>query len=419
MKKNMWGIGCLVLMGLSIVGCRQYTYFKTQNFQAEKNQIEEDQEVIPWSEGEPPIFSSEDFVPFFKQYFSFNDEEILKLHQISPQIDVAYWENLRKNYQPLIKKKLQAYLAPEVQKTLDRAYLQAQLNMPKWIKINEYAVSGHAVVDQVEIQSTRDLENETIYEIEVETRNACYPLEVFYQNYLWDKQIGYWRKRTEEEKEEVDKEIQASSYVYSKKQDRIKLKQLFWITVKKQEMLQVTKIEYVQGWEDEGVNQNHFLETQHIERIPYQNQIMPKDKARISKVMNAILKMNKDDRIYYEKCYETSLEAFKNVWKDRLLEKEVMLEASYKMAFPKTIVPYRDEINQLEINEEEMEYEPSVYSTQNQPRFIVTIPVKALLNNEQIVYYRYRYFVCLENNQIEAIQLLNVEDKKTDEHTVK
>ena len=152
-----------------------------------------------------------------------------------------------------------------------------------------------------------------------------------------------------------------------------------------------------------------MLETQHAMRMPFQKEATLKDKASINKMLQMLFDLKQDDKIYYRKCYETSAAAFKNVWRDYLLEDEVIVEDDYQEAFSKNLMPYQEGIWKFEIDEQEIDYQPSVYSTQNQPRFIVTLLAKALLNNEQIVYYKYQYFVCLEKNKIEAIQLINVE----------
>ena len=81
----------------------------------------------------------------------------------------------------------------------------------------------------------------------------------------------------------------------------------------------------------------------------------------------------------------------------------------YKAAFSKAIIPNKDEVITLRRTNEEIVCSPSVYSTKNQPRFIVTIPVETLLNNNEIVYYNYKYFVGLEDGRVEFIQFLDME----------
>ena len=419
MKKNTWKIGCFILIGLSLVGCKKVPYFEEEKKSIEA--ISEKNQYI--DEKVSAIFSAEDFVPFFKSYFSFTDEELSKLNEISPKIDVKYWENLDKNYEPLIMDKLQSFLADEVKQALKKGYLQADLNMPKWMKINEYIVSGQAKVEHVEIESTRDLEDEIIYEIATETTNNCYPLETFNEQYRWSNECGYWEKRLEGEKEEIEPvNLQiplSTSYIYSKAQDKMRLKQLFWISVKKKPTLEIMKIECAQLYKGNVNRQNHFLETQHALRIPFQKEPTLKEKECMSKIIHMLFSMKQDDETYYRKCYETSLAAFANVWHDYSLDDEVIVKDDYQEAFSKNLIPYQEGVWKFEIDEQEIDYESSVYSTQNQPRFIVTVRAKALLNNEQIVYYKYQYFVCLEKNKIEAIQLINVEEAlNTNEYTI-
>lgn len=409
MKKNTWKIGCFILIGLSLVGCKKASYMEDEKKSIEV--ISEEDERI--DEKAATLFSSEDFMPFFRAYFSFEEEELSKLNQIRPQMDVKYWENLSEYYEPFIMNKLQDFLADEVKQALKKGYMQAALNMPKWLKINEYVVSGKAQVNHIEIASTRELGDEILYEITVQTTNLCYPLETFNETYRWNSECGYWEKRLQGEKDGIEA-VNASipsktSYLYSKAQDKIKLNQSFWITVKKKPKLQITKIECAQLYKGNVNEQNHLLETQHAMRMPFQKEATLKDKTSINHMLQMLFDLKQDDKIYYRKCYETSATAFKNVWRDYLLEDEVIVKDDYQEAFSKNLIPYQEGIWKFEIDEQEIDYQPSVYSTQNQPRFIVTLLAKALLNNEQIVYYKYQYFVCLEKNKIEAIQLINVE----------
>ncbi len=409
MKKNTWKIGCFILIGLSLVGCKKESYMEDEKKSMEV--IYEEDEGI--DEKAATLFSSEDFMPFFRAYFSFKEEELLKLNQIRPQIDLKYWENLSEYYEPLIMNKLQDFLADEVKQALKKGYMQAALNMPKWLKINEYVVSGKAQVNHIEIASTRELGDEILYEIAVQTINRCYPIETFNETYRWNSECGYWEKRLQGEKECIEP-INATipsktSYIYSKAQDKIKLKQSFWITVKKKPKLQIAKIECAQLYKGNVNEQNHLLETQHAMRMPFQKEATLKDKASINHILQMLFDLKQDDKIYYRKCYETSAAAFKNGWCDYLLEDQVSVEDDYQEAFSKNLIPYQEGIWKFEIDEQEVDYQPSVYSTQNQPRFIVTLLTKALLNNEQIVYYKYQYFVGLENNKIEVIQLINAE----------
>ena len=418
MTKNTWKIGCFILIGLSLIGCKKASYVEDENKFIEV--ISKKDEGI--DEQAATLFSSEDFMPFFRAYFSFEEEELSKLNQIRPQIDVKYWENLSEYYEPLIMNKLQDFLADEVKQALKKGYMQAALNMPKWLKINEYVVSGKAQVNHIEIASTRELGDEILYEIAVQTTNRCYPIETFNETYRWNSECGYWEKRLQGEKEGIEP-VNATipsktSYIHSKAQDKIKLKQSFWITVKKKPKLEITQIECAKLYKGNVNGQNHFLETQHATRMSFQKEAALKDRKTINHILQRLFSLKQDDKIYYRKCYETSAAAFKNVWRDYLLEAEVSIEDDYQEAFSKNLIHYQEGIWKFEIDEQEIEYQPSVYSTQNQPRFIVTLLAKALLNNEQIVYYKYQYFVGLEKNKIEAIQLINVEKvKKTNKYT--
>lgn len=422
MKKKKWLLSLVMVVALT--GCG--------NKEVATSVDEPELEMVPITQeiGEQEkVYKlvEEDFKDFFDQYFSFTDEEILKLNQVRNTIDEDYWNNLRQNYSTLIKSKLDKYLAPDVITRIAKQYLPDQLNMPKWVLLNEYAVSGHAKVDYLKIRSTRDLGDKMIYEISVVTNNACYPAAVFNEKYGWSNELGYWEEKVEGETyEEVDELLQqeAVSARLEENRDEMKIEQLFWITVKKQDDLKITQISNVELWGIDADNKQQLLDTQYITRLPYKQQATLQESAMINKVFDYLMNASKDDMIYYDKAYDTSATAFIQMWSDIGLINEISVdEAHYLTEYPKSITPYKDEIRQIEMMSEEVECIPSVYSTKNHPRYIVVIPVEALLNNNQIVYYNYKYFVGMEKGKIQSIQFLEMEENEeaveTTEETTK
>lgn len=398
--KKLVGI-VIGIIGISLVGCMpKNNQMKGNSAMKYKFNLENSilDENISYS------FSAEDFFPFIKAYFSFSDDELLKLNQISSQIDSYYWEHLRKDYGPILKEKIGIYLSPEVNVALENYYLQESFSLPKWVKLNEYAVSGHAEVQKIEIQGARELEDEVIYEMTIETINDCYPLEAFYKQYEWNEKRGYWIKRSEEQKEEDTADFSDTTYIYAQEPiDQMRLKQQLSVRVKNQKELKVTALMPMTLWGTDAEDKKSFIGTQYMSRVPYKSQVSNMEYQVIEKVMDQLIRLSRDELVYYNKAFESGRASFETMWKDKGLENEIALDGSYRLAFPKSIIPIRDEIIELK-RIDSIVCTPSVYSTREQPRYIVDFPVEALLNNDQIVYYRYKYFVCLEKNKVEAIQ---------------
>lgn len=395
------------MISISLVGCIP------RNDQMKENGAivyKDDLENGILDENTSYTFSAEDFLPFIKAYFSFSDDELIKLNQMSTKIDSYYWEHLRKDYVPMFKEKMGIYLSPEVNATLENGYLQESFSLPKWVKLNEYAVSGHAEVQKIEIQGARELEDEVIYEMTIETINACYPLETFYKQYEWDEKRGYWAKRNEELEEEYTANFSDATYIYAQKPiDQMRLKQQLSVTVKNQKELKINGLMPMTLWGTDAEDKKSFIGTQYMSRVSYKSQITNMEYQVIEKVIDQLLRLSRDERAYYHRAFESSLTSFETMWKDKGLENEIALDESYRLAFPKSIIPIRDDIIELK-RIDPIVCIPSVYSTKEQPRYIVDFPVEALLNNDQIVYYRYKYFVCLEKNKVEAIQFQNREE---------
>ncbi|MBP3887069.1 MAG: hypothetical protein J6F30_05370 [Cellulosilyticum sp.] len=348
-------------------------------------------------------FEAEDFEPVLIQYFSFTDSELLKLNQMRSEVDEDYWNNLSQNYSLLIKKKLGSYLAPELIRKIEKQYLYDKLNMPKWIKLNEYIISGHAVVEGIKIQSIQDLGDEMLYEIAVITTNGCYLESAFYEKYRWNETINYWE-------EKVEKNHQKDDASLLEEKDEVKLEQILCIAVKKQKKFQITRMNNRALWGVDTKYKAHWLDTQYITRLPYKQQITNQEKATLNKVFEYIMGSYKEDMTYYEKTYDTSSKLFAQMWYDAGLINEISInEENYLQYNPKTIMPYKDDIVQLEMMPQDIGYIPSAYGTKNHPKYIVVIPMKALRNNHQIVYYNYKYFVGMEKGKVHSIQFLEME----------
>ena len=186
----------------------------------------------------------------------------------------------------------------------------------------------------------------------------------------------------------------------------------YWVQVKSGSKL---AIESVKEDADLTLHQDTrqlATQTSHIERIPYYDKASSQEETIVRKVMHKLMEQSRDFYTYFEKAYGTGYDTFERIWyRDLELEKEIDLQPDfYKQAFHTTINPYKHTVRVLESDKNNITLTPSVYSTQRQPRFVVSVPVKALLYDDEIVYYNYKYYICIEENKIESIQFMHIED---------
>ncbi|MEE1072597.1 MAG: hypothetical protein U0L26_09495 [Cellulosilyticum sp.] len=405
---SRWSLIGGVVIVILISGCGNKGIYIEETNTVGEALVEEAVEV----EQEEDTLSGQNFKAFFKDYFSFSDEEILLVNQVRNHIDQNYWKHLKQNYTPLIKKKLGKYLSANLNQKLEKQFVHSEIYLPKWVQINDYAVSGQAQIENITIKSIKDLGESMAYEIVVETKSKCYPLPFFNNQYEWSDEVGYWTKKvsSEEKNIEIESEI-TNHYLFSKlNNDEIKLEQSFVIITEKGKDLKIKQINQSEAWKVASEKQQQSLDTQYINRIPYRKKVWHDEAVMIQKVFNTLITFNQDDINYYNSAYDEDALAFEKMWADVGLGDIITIDKKhYKAAFSKAIIPNKDEVITLRRTNEEIVCSPSVYSTKNQPRFIVTIPVETLLNNNEIVYYNYKYFVGLEDGRVEFIQFLDME----------
>ncbi len=371
-------------------------------------------------------FVEKDFQNFFEDYFSFTDSELMILNQQRATTDEGYWNNLKNEYQKLIGDKLGSYLSDSLKNRLKIQYLHDQINLPKFVLINNYIVSGKGEVDKIEIKSTRNLGDSTVYEVAVITANKCYPVVEFANQYTWGKTEGYFVKKQGEGTtplniEGVDlAQFVGENYMYSSNQstDEVKIQQNFWVTVVDQKDLKVESIKTASDWGVATADKNQVLDGQYINRVAYQAEASKAEVALMNRLFVTLFQQPKSVYEYLNTAYHTNAETFKKVFEELGFQNKFnVLDESYKEAYPMEMNPYKDEIAVLTVDESGIKVTPSIYSTMYQPRFVITVPVEALHNNNQVVYYSYKYYVGMENDSIEFLQFMSAKESDKYEYT--
>lgn len=411
------GIIGMTLMLAALAGCQSNTSSTVEVTAVETPSAtpSENQE-----EAQVQKFTEKDFEGLFKAYFSFDENTLLTLNQNRPSTDEAYWENLN-FYKQEINDKIGHYLSASLKQTMGKQYTIEEIDLPKKISINNYMAYASGQVEKVEINSTRMLGNSAIYEVAVTTVNKVQPMQEFASQYTWDEEKGYYTHGTSLTATSTQTDDESTKNVFgymyadgtgAEKLDEVKLIQRFWVQVEADaDKIQVEKIEAASTLQTAIDNKNKRLDIQNVTRIPYTEEVSNIQRKLMVDFFSILMNAPESTYTYYEKAYDTNLSSFQGFWKNLGFDTKLSMdEKGYKEAFPLSINPYKDSIAELTLNNEQIQIISSVYSTKLQPRFIVILPVKALLKNNDVVYYNYRYYVGLENGKIELVRFMQMDE---------
>lgn len=451
-------MGLILLLTLG-VGCG--------NSDSTVNEMVYETEIEPIEDQEDVYYlTANNFKDFFHIYFSVAEENLFYLNRNHSEVKAA-WEDYKTYRDKILGTTEEPYLINVLSEDLvdqleANLYLNEKISFPRKLWINDYITYGSAKVDNVELVSSKVLGEQTIYELAITTYNKVEPIKAFTEHYVWDESMGYYVSTEEaispsDALERVGKHApEIDSYVYAKGdtdtfKDEIKLVQNYWVTVsngcieslskeriKLEEMSRVeTEQETValeaklaKYLEIEGVKEASGLkaveyrdrqvdQVSHVTRLPYAEAATASEKDVIKKVMQAMMNQSRDFYAYFEKALNSPFEIYQEVWKDMDVLNQVLIdEKAYTTAFSAQINPYKDGIVQMTMTDSSIQIIPSILGSKLQPRFNVTVPIKALLNNNEIVYYNYKYLIGMENTQIELIQFVNMETLTEDEYNV-
>lgn len=360
----------------------------------------------------------EAFEAFFKQYFSFTEEEILELNKVYNLSDSAYKQQLQRR-EKLAKKKLGDYLAKELSVRLETEYVRDRLQLPRKILVDAYVTCGHSKVEGIEIKPIDYKEESIVYEVAVTTIEDVMPIENFINDYIWDDNLHYYiKKEGQGNKQQLGlshEYIEKDNYTYARKltkgeKDQIKLKQKYWIEALKTTTLQIKSIEEASPLVCDEVSRGKVMNGQHIERMPYYDEVSDHQTGCLKRVF---IRLMEADKGFYEAlvmAQKIDSNACYDVLKTIGLANDFMIDdKTYKKVFMSEVNPYKDNIIQLTLVPGIIGITPSLYSTKLQPRFMISMPIKALLSNNEIVYYNYKYFVGMDDDKIEFITFMNME----------
>lgn len=405
MERNSRCIFLAVMMGLILFcsGC------KDRQTEGQERVLENLMEVsasVQKAETIQEVKGKEDLRNFFEDYFSFSIEELMILNQSRVLTDELYWKQLDEYYAPLIEEKIGKYLTDELREQIKYNYRTEEIELPKWILINGYIVSGGGQVHQINLQNTTAREDKIIYQVQVTTTHSIVSLERFNEQYKWEEVAGYYIPR--------DKAPGIQSYETGGLTDEIKLQQSFLITVdNSKDEFKICRINTNALWQVIGEEKQSLLNTQYVERMPYYEEVSEEEIGILKKLFTILFEKDIQAYKYYENAYDSGYRLFEKMWQEWQLGEIIRAEASsYQQDFPKNISPYKDRAKYLKADLDNMRVQTSVYSTLKQPYFIISLPVQALLYNNQIVYYNYKYFVGMKENKVEFMQFMSMKELK-------
>lgn len=367
--------------------------------------------------------TEDDLKKFFQKYFSLSDNDILMLNQKPSLVNDTYWDTY-KIYKDKLMNLIGEYLTDRAKQKLKEAYMTYDFHLPKKLEMNGYVTISAGTVDDVTILASMPNGDNVIYQIAVTTRNEVESVSDANKKYEWLMANGYYVKlnnNLEDKKtfgtNSMMEQKTENSYLYLQtgtkdRKDAIKLVQQYWVEVKPGDTLAIESVKEASPIEVSQDTRQLASNTKHVTRVPYWKEVTVAQQNTIQKVIGQMINQQKDFYTYYEKAFNTNYDAYKLVWtKDLQLKNEVFLSPdSYKEAFNLTLNPYKDAVQSLQADRTQASIIPSVYATKKQPRFIVSIPVKAVLANNQVANYIYKYYIGMEQNKVEFIQFVNTEN---------
>lgn len=406
----------MIIVVLTFSGCTSLSSSTQINAVVETDDVQQT-EMMQESETYKP--TEDDFKKFFTKYFSLSEDDILVINQKPDKITPEYWEAYTQ-YEQKVVSLIGSYLTDDAKKIIREQHLHYGFDLPKKIQIHGYVTFDPTVIEKVEILSYRPLGDNMVYEIALTTKNKV--IDVFEANrrYRWDYNKGYYVRSADNASSNtfsipnyLAKDTSAS-YLFLQEtpedhEDEIRLLQKYWVEVAPGNSLKIDSIEEASILEVDEQTAHVANNTKYITRIPYTDGVPPKDDLLVKTVFLKLFSQTPDFYYYYNKAINQDLETFKAVWDKSLglSTKVIIPQVTYKQAYS-NINPYKDNVAKIEVKEENIVVQPSLHGTKKQPRYLVYIPVKVLLNNDEVQYYEYQYLTGLELGSIEFISYQDV-----------
>lgn len=363
------------------------------------------------------ILSKEEFMPFFKALYGYDEVVLERLNAYHTFDASEHIEDLA-FYKAQIKEQLGPYLSSQLKNRLEEACAPLDLDLPQKVRLNGYLVEGSGKIEELEIESLQQYGEHLLYGISITSMHRILDEENTNQLMTEGGPVDKEKDCDKWQKDELKEETSTANL------DEMKIKSAYWIEVsrpkeKSMPHFQIEGIKQAGPFNiEENVNQT-FTNTQYIQRVPYNETITQEEKEIITTVLLGLMSAPEEAHHYYEANYGEDYEKWRAFWKSIMLINYVDTNRqTYLQAYPERINPYIDDIGALHIEEENLRFTPSCYSTKYRPCYMVEIPVQALLVNGGEKRYVYRYLVSLGAKKIQAIRWIEL-DEMYEEHLAK
>lgn len=418
-------VGLVLMLTFSVTACGEATTSEETVVENVTEDTKQNEQLVAEAEPEGLMLTSKDFEPFFKTVFSLSEEQLDLLNRKIKVEGAGYFENLG-DYQKIMTDVFKPYFSKEVLDKLQTQNIKLSIDLPKKSQINDYVVEGSGTLQKVEVQSSRQLGEEILYEVAVTTTNKVIPYNDFAETYVWNQAIGYYEKGTADVTQgllPLSKHNEAPSYTLANGEheaDQIKLISSYWVSVIPDEGEHGFKVSGLQQGgslmvDDE--DRQKLDNTSYMERIPYYETVSKEENAVIKQLFKTLMNQPQETYKYYEKIYNHNFDLTQTFFKDLNLEEVLTLDAkSIESAFAPEINPYKNDIVKLSYDESKLQIKPSLYSSKLQPAFVVTLPLQGLKENNETAYYYYKYYVGMEAGKVEVLQLMKISEVTAEDY---
>lgn len=247
--------------------------------------------------------------------------------------------------------------ATRKEETLPYADTNGIFDLPRRILIGENVIGKTKTIQQVELEGIQGVGEDNIYYISVVTTNDCISKEDFEKLYQWNRQKECY---------ETTGGINSVPH-----QDEICIKRKYWMHITKEKPSPTVKMlceSHPLQIDKRYCNQVDW--NQNISQMPYPNELNEVQKTKIRQAITNELKSQQSTRSHF----------------DPINLKNQVCES------------------------EQMQIESTWGSTKLKPKFKVNVPVKVLLNNNEVIYYHYNYLVELGQNAVPKISFIGNEE---------
>lgn len=262
-------------------------------------------------------------------------------------------------------------LSPGAKETIRFGEVGVKFAHNDQLLLEEYQCDGVVGVEQVKVVGKRVGEQTIAYELKAHTEREVTPLQEIKKQFP-----GFYPRNMK-----------------VNEKDRVKLEETYWVTVEST------------TWKIESIEEGEVI------RKAYGEGIL-EDQTRVT-IEEGLKDLFKHKEVFFE-TYEKMLGKDEKLAKAHLRdgisqsERFCLDQKPLARHYPAKLNPYKLG-EDLVMDWEQMVITPSVYSSQKQSRFQVVIPVTLLRNHYNKVYYKYHYFIGIEEGKIEWIQPTSIE----------